>query len=91
MMFGIFGAFKLSAAALAGASMMFVAATLYNVAFDNPAIQRETRAIVEAEAERRTIDAIKTVSDDAEKARAMRRYCGARGLFYDFAANQCRD
>jgi len=70
---------------------MFAAAALYNVVFDNPAIKRETRAIVEAEAERRTIDAIKTVSDAAERARAMRRYCGQRGLMYDFATNQCRD
>lgn len=54
-----------------------------------PAAKEETRAVVEAEAERRTIDAIATVSDAAERARAMRRYCAARELRYDFAANEC--
>lgn len=90
-MIGLFDYAKMTAAALAGAAVMFGAATIYNVAFDNPAIRRETRALVEVEAERRTFDAIKTVSDDAEKARALRRYCGSVGLHYDFAANQCRD
>lgn len=90
-MFGILDNAKMGAAVLVGAALMFVAAAAYNMIFDNPAIRRETRALVEAEAERRTIDAIKTVSDAAERARAMRRYCGERGLLYDFAANKCRD
>lgn len=89
-MFGIVDNIKLGGATLVGAGIMFVAAAAYNVLFDNPAIRRETQALAEAEAERRTIDAIRTVSDAAEQARAMRRYCGARGLFYDFAANRCR-
>lgn len=55
-----------------------------------PAVRAETRAIVEAEAERRTINAIHSVGDAAERARAMRRYCSGRGLVYDFAANKCR-
>lgn len=55
-----------------------------------PAAKKETRAVVEAEAERRTLDAINVVSDAAERARAMRRYCAARGLQYGFEANQCR-
>lgn len=55
-----------------------------------PAAKQETRAVVEAEAERRTLDAINVVSDAAERARAMRRYCAARGLQYGFEANQCR-
>ncbi|MBE0691526.1 MAG: hypothetical protein IH590_00310 [Aquamicrobium sp.] len=55
-----------------------------------PAAKQETRAVVEAEAERRTIDAIKAVSDAAERARAMRRYCATRGLQYSFEADRCR-
>lgn len=55
-----------------------------------PATKKETRAVVEAEAEKRTIDAINVVSDAAERARAMRRYCASRGLQYGFEVNQCR-
>lgn len=55
-----------------------------------PAAKNEARAVEAAEAERRTLDAINVVSDAAERARAMRRYCGARGLQYSFEANQCR-
>lgn len=55
-----------------------------------PAAKQETRAVVEAEAERRTLDAINVVSDAAERARAMRRYCVSRGLQYRAETNQCR-
>lgn len=55
-----------------------------------PAAKEEIRAVVEAEAEQRTIHAIKSVTDAAERARAMRRYCSLRGLHYDFQAAQCR-
>lgn len=51
--------------------------------------QKQTRAVVEAEAEGRTFDAIASVSDSAERNRAMRRYCASRQLRYDFATNQC--
>ncbi len=67
-----------------------VAVIAWTHAVTIPAAKQETRAVVEAEAERRTLDAINVVSDAAERARAMRRYCAARGLQYGFEANQCR-
>lgn len=90
-MIGLLDGLKIAAGALVGGALMFVAASAYTTFVVAPAIEKTTRAIVEAEAERRTLDAIKSVSDAAERARAMRRYCAGRGLLYDFAANQCRE
>lgn len=39
---------------------------------------------------KRTEDAINEVKDQAERARAMRRYCRDSGMQYDFAAVKCR-
>lgn len=63
-MIGLLDYAKMSAAALAGATLMFVAAVVYNVAFDNPAIKRETRALVEAEAREKAFDLIRKRNED---------------------------
>lgn len=88
----IFPVSKVSAAAgaAAGGIVAGLAVFVWTHVVTIPAAKQETRAVVEAEAERRTIDAIKAVSDAAERHRAMRRYCAARGLHYSFEANQCR-
>lgn len=56
---------------------------------ENASIKAETRKVVEAEAERRTFDAINSVSGRAESARAKLRYCSGLGKLYDFAADKC--
>ncbi|MFN3549605.1 MAG: hypothetical protein ACK4U0_19130 [Mesorhizobium sp.] len=61
---GILDYAKMSAAALAGAAVMFAGATIYNVVFDNPAIRRETRALVEAEARERAFALIEKRNQD---------------------------
>lgn len=63
-MFGILDTLKMSAAALAGAGIMLAGATVYNVAIDNPAIKRETRALVEAEARERALALIEKRNED---------------------------
>lgn len=77
----------------AGAAVGGVAVLGLTLAWTNlvtvPAAKEETRAVVEAEAEQRTFHAIKSVTDAAERARAMRRYCSLRGLRYDFETSQC--
>lgn len=66
-MFGIVDNVKLGGAVLGGAALMFVAAAAYNVVFDNPAIVRETRALVAAEARDRAFDLLqKRNQDNAE-------------------------
>lgn len=57
--------------------------------YENAAIKAETRKVVEAEAERRTFDAINSVSGRAESARAKLRYCSNLGKLYDFASDKC--
>lgn len=76
--------------AAAGAALMFIVAMGYNALVDNPSVVRETTVRVEAEARERTYAAINEVNDDAERARAMRRYCRDGGKLYDFTTNQCR-
>lgn len=84
-MFGLFDALKIGAGVGAGLAI----AALYVLLFHDPQVRAQTRTIVEAEAEQRTKEALNAVSDDAERARAMRRYCADRGLLYDFAAGKC--
>lgn len=81
---------SLAAGAVAGGLVLGAAVYAWTQMFTIPAVKQETRALAEAAAERRTIDAINVVSDAAERARAMRRYCGAAGLQYSFEANKCR-
>ncbi|WP_127523559.1 hypothetical protein [Mesorhizobium sp. Z1-4] len=74
-----------------GMLVMFGGFSAWDAIIDDPAIRKETRSIVEAEAEERTKEALNEVSDAAERARAMRRYCAERGELYDFETNQCRE
>lgn len=86
----MFGSLNLWLGAASGAALMVVAATGYNVLVDNPSIVRETTAKVEAAAIARTLAAINEVTDEAERARAMRRFCRDSGKLYNFATGQCR-
>lgn len=84
-MFGIVDAIKLVIGCAVGAAFGLG----YAVLVREPAVRAETRTIVEAEAEARTKEALNAVSDAAERARAMRRYCADRGLLYDFTTGKC--
>ena len=83
---------KLTAAVGAAAGGLIVGAAViaWTHAVTIPAAKQEARAVAEAEADRRTLDAIKAVSDSAERARAMRRYCAGRSLVYVFETDRCR-
>lgn len=74
----------------AGALVAFGLGWGYNTLIDNPSVVRETTAKVEAAAQARTLAAINEVNDDAERARAMRRYCRDSGRLYDFSTGKCR-
>lgn len=76
--------------AAAGAALVGVLALGYNHFIDNPSVVRETTAAVEAAAQARTLAAIGEVTDVAQKARAMRRYCRDNGQLYDFTTGECR-
>ncbi|MCO5059657.1 MAG: hypothetical protein M9905_17605 [Rhizobiaceae bacterium] len=90
MIFPVFSKVTAAAGAAAGGVVVGLAVFAWMHVVTIPAAKQETRAVVEAEAERRTLDAIKAVSDAAERARAMRRYCAGRGLVYLFEADRCR-
>jgi hypothetical protein len=76
--------------AVLGAALIGVVAWLYNGLIDNPSIVRETTVQVEAKARERTLQAINEVTDAAQKARAMRRFCRDDNWLYDFATGKCR-
>lgn len=73
-----------------GATLLLGVAWLYNSYIDNPSIVRETTVRVESEARGRTLAAINEVTDAAQRARAMRRYCRDSGRLYDFQTGKCR-
>ena len=77
--------------AAAGAALIGLVGLAYNSYIDNPAVVRETTVKVEAAARERTLNAINEVTDAAQKARAMRRYCRDNGRVYDFETGKCRD
>jgi hypothetical protein len=83
--------FSACAGALVATAATFGAMSAWTALVTLPAVKAETRAIVEAEAAKRTETAINEVSSDAEKARFMRRYCRDLGRLYDFERNTCRD
>jgi hypothetical protein len=86
----MFGSINMWVGAAAGAALAVGAAWLYNVAIDNPSIVRETTVRVEAAARTRTLEAISEVTDEAQRARAMRRFCRDSGQLYNFATGKCR-
>jgi hypothetical protein len=78
------------AGAVAGGLIAFGVFSAYNALIDNPSIRKAERTVVEAEARQRTIDAINEITDIAERARAMRRYCLDSGMQYSVATGKCR-
>ena len=87
----MFGGLNTYIGAAAGAALVWGLAWGYNTFVDNPSVVRETTAKVEAEAVARTIAAINEVNDEAERARAMRRFCRDSGKLYDFETGKCRE
>lgn len=87
----MFGTFNMWLGAAAGAALVGVVGLGYNAFIDNPSVVRETTAKVEAEAVARTLAAINEVNDNAERARAMRRYCLDGGKLYNFETGECRE
>jgi len=77
--------------AAAGAALVAAGAWLYDTAVDDPSVVRETTIKVEAEARERTYAAINEVNDEAERARAMRRFCRESGKLYDFETGKCSE
>lgn len=86
----IFNWLNIGVGGVVGAVLAFGTLSAYNGLIENPRIRSETRAIVNAENAKLTQAAINEVSSDAEKARAMRRFCRDSGLQYDFARIECR-
>lgn len=74
----------------AGVAVALALGWTYNVLVDNPSVVRETTIKVEARAREITLSAINEVTDEAERARAMRRYCRDTERLYDFSTGQCR-
>lgn len=87
----MFGSLNLYAGAAVGVALAAVVGWGYNTLIDNPSVVRETTARVEAEAVARTLAAINEVNDNAEKARAMRRFCRDSGKLYNFETGKCRE
>lgn len=86
----MFGQLNLYIGVALGAALIGGSAWAYNAFVDNPSIVRETTVKVEAQARERTLTAINEVTDEAQRARAMRRYCRDVGKLYNFATGQCR-
>lgn len=86
----MFGQLNLWLGAGAGAALMLVTAWGYDKLVDDPLVVRETTAQVEAKARELTLNAINEVTDEAQRARAMRRYCLDSGRMYSFSTGKCR-
>lgn len=83
------GKIGIAIGAIAGGLAMLGISLAWTQLVTVPAAKQEMRSVVEAEAEKRTFYAIRSVTDAAERARAMRRYCTLRSLRYDFETNKC--
>jgi hypothetical protein len=86
----MFGSLYMYAGAAVGAVLAGVLAFGYNEIFDNPSVVRETTTKVEAQARERTLSAINEVTDEAQRGRAMRRFCLDSGKLYNFETGKCR-
>lgn len=73
----------------AGVVVALALASAYNTLIDNPSIVKETRVKVWAEAQQITLKAMSEVGDEAERARAMRRYCRDTGRVFNFSTGTC--
>lgn len=82
---------KLLPGAVVGGVLVAAGLVLYNFAIENPAVRAEERLVVQAENERFTSDAINEIASNADKARAMRRYCQSVGKLFNFEKLECWD
>ena len=87
----MFGGLNTYLGAAAGVALAAALGWGYNTLIDNPSVVRETTVKVEAEARARTYAAINEVNDEAERARAMRRFCRDSGKLYNFETGECRE
>lgn len=83
----------ISAIVGAFAAAIFVAGfmAIYDDWVDDPNVRSNERAIVQAENEKHTTEAINEIASAADKARAMRKYCASINRVYDFAKVGCVD
>lgn len=88
-MLGMFGLSGLSVGVITGSVLAVIAGALLFNTYENAQIRNQTRMIVEAEAEKRTMEAINEVSSKSEQARAKLRYCTDLGQLYDFETDKC--
>lgn len=87
----MFGNINMWVGAAAGAALVGIVGWGYNALVDNPSVVRETTQRVQLESRVKTLTAINEVTDAAQKARAMRRFCRDDGRVYDFTTGQCRE
>lgn len=71
--------------AVVGAALIGAVGWVYNSVIDNPSVEREALS----KARLQTLNAINEVSDVAQRARAMRRFCRDSGKLYDFGTGKC--
>ena len=90
-MFDLLDYLKIGGGAVAGVALSIALGGAWLWTIHDPAVRAETRIVVQAENAKLTQEAINEVSGQADKARAMRRYCGSVGKLYDFAAVACID
>lgn len=81
----MFSSINLWLGAVAGAALIGSLAWVYNSVIDNPSVEREALN----RARLQTLNAINEVSDVAQRARAMRRFCRDSGKLYDFGSGKC--
>ena len=86
MMFSSIKALLYGGAGAAAALLLF---SIYTTLIENPSIVKETRATAFAEAQAQTLKAINEVNDEADRARALRRFCRDSGRVYSYSSNSC--
>lgn len=88
-MFGLTSGLSAIVGGALTAGVMFGGFAAWNAFIDNPGIRKDERAIVQAENAKLTTEAINEIASNADKARAMRRYCASVGMRFDFARIEC--
>lgn len=87
--FGILDYVKLGVGAVAGIAITITLGGLWLWTIHDPEVRAQNTAVVQAANNKLTQEAIDEVSGQADKARAMRKYCASVGGVYDFAAVKC--
>lgn len=87
----MFGNVNMWIGAAAGAALVAIVGWGYNALIENPMIEAAAVKRANLEAENKTLKAINEVTDNAQKARAMRRYCTDNGRLYSFRTGKCLD